>query len=281
MKIGITGANGQLGRLLVKKLKKRTDSNDLIALVRTPSKVTDLGIDARAFDYDVPEALVESLQGIDRLMMISGSEIGQRERQHANVINAAKKAGIKSIIYTSLLKADSSSMSLAPEHLATESHLKSSGIPNTILRNGWYTENYTNSLKSSVKAGVIIGSAGEGRISSATRENYAEAAAVVLTNKGHLGKVYELSGDEVYTLDDLAAIVSQQVGKQIPYKNLAESEFAKALEGYGLPKGLAKAYAGFDYAASKGDLYDDGNILSRLIGRSTTPLEDVIKVALT
>lgn len=134
MKIGITGANGQLGRLLVKKLKKRTDSNDLIALVRTPSKVTDLGIDTRAFDYDVPEALVKSLQGIDRLMMISGSEIGQRERQHANVIEAARKAGIKSIVYTSLLKADSSSMSLAPEHLATESHLKSSGIPNTLVQ---------------------------------------------------------------------------------------------------------------------------------------------------
>lgn len=281
MKTGITGATGQLGCLVVEKLKERGVSSDsLVALVRTPAKAADLQIEARAFDYSKPETLVESLKGIDHLLLISGSEIGQRIAQHANVIEAAKKANVKWIVYTSLLHADTSSLNLAEEHLATEKALKASGIAYTILRNGWYTENYTGSVAGAVAGGAFIGSAGDGKISSATRADLAEAAAVVLAGPVQDGKVYELAGDETYTLSDLAAEISRQTGKTIPYKNLSEAEYANALKGFGLPEGLAQAIAGWDIGASKNDLFDDGKELSKLIGRPTTPLSEAVKEAL-
>lgn len=281
MKTGITGATGQLGCLVVEKLKERGVSSDsLVALVRTPAKAADLQIEARVFDYAKPEILVESLKGIDHLLLISGSEIGQRFAQHANVIEAAKKANVKWIVYTSLLHADTSSLNLAEEHLATEKALKASGIAYTILRNGWYTENYTGSVAGAVAGGAFIGSAGDGKISSATRADLAEAAAVVLAGPVQDGKVYELAGDETYTLSDLTAEISRQTGKTIPYKNLSEAEYANALKGFGLPEGLAQAIAGWDIGASKNDLFDDGKELSKLIGRPTTPLSEVVKAAL-
>ncbi|WP_262247175.1 SDR family oxidoreductase [Parapedobacter soli] len=280
MKIGITGATGQLGRLVVEKLKQRVNAGDLTALVRSPEKAADLGIDARPFDYTKPETLAEGLQGIDHLLLISGSEVGQRKAQHQNIIEAAQKAGVKWIVYTSLLHADTSSLSLAPEHIETEKLLKASGIPHTILRNGWYTENYTVSIPGAVGAGAFVGSAGDGKISSATREDFAEAAAVVLSGEGHVGKVYELAGDDAYTLKDLAAEISRQTGKDIPYNNLPEAEYAKVLESIGIPEGLAQALASFDVGASKGDLFDEGKVLSGLIGRPTTSLADAVKKAL-
>lgn len=277
MKIAITGATGQLGRIAVEKLKERTNAENLVALVRTPEKATDLGIEARTFDYSKPETLANSLKGIDTLFLISGSEIGQRETQHKNVINAAKEAGVKSIVYTSLLHANTSDMALAPEHVATEKALAESGITNTILRNGWYTENYAGSIPGSVEAGTIIGSAGEGKISSATREDFAEAAAVVLTTEGHENKIYELAGDEAYTLTDLAAEVSKQTGKDIPYTNLSETDYTGALVEIGLPEGFAKVLSGSDARAAKGSLFSDDKSLSKLIGRPTTPLATVVK----
>lgn len=280
MKTGITGATGQLGRLVVEKLKQKTNAKDLIALVRSPEKATDLEIEARAFDYTNPEGLVNALQGIDYLLLISGNEVGQRKTQHENVIKAAQKANIKWVVYTSLLYADTSSLSLAPEHLATEELLKSSGIPYTILRNGWYTENYTGSIPGAVGAGAFIGSVGEGKISSAAREDYAEAAAIVLTSEGHQGKTYELAGDNAYTLKDLAAEISRQTGKDIPYNNLAEEEYAGILKSVGLPEGLAQSIASWDIGASKGDLFNDSKVLSKLIGHPTTPFTDTVKKAL-
>ena len=280
MKTGITGATGQLGRLVVEKLKQRQGPEDLVALVRSPEKAADLGVGSRAFDYKKSETLANALEGIDRLLLISGNEVGQRKAQHENVINAAKKSGTKWIVYTSLLYADTSSLSLAKEHTETEEILKSSGIPYTILRNGWYTENYAGSISGAVGAGTLVGSAGEGKISSATREDYAEAAAVVLTSEGHEGKTYELAGDEAYTLAGLAAEVSRQIGKEIPYNNLSEEEYAGVLKSLGLPEGLAQAIAGWDVGASKNDLFNDSRVLSGLIGRPTTPLADAIKKAL-
>ncbi|MBG6233578.1 NAD(P)H dehydrogenase (quinone) [Pedobacter sp. CAN_A7] len=277
MKIGITGANGQLGRLVVEKLKQRVHADSLVALVRTPEKVTDLGIEARAFDYAQSASLADALKDIDHLMLISGNEIGQRKVQHENVINAAREAGVKWIVYTSLLRADTSSLSLAAEHVATEEMLKASGIPHTILRNGWYTENYTASIPGALAAGAFVGSAGEGKISSASREDYAEAAAVVLTSERQDGIVYELAGDETYTLKDLAAELSSQTGKDIPYKNLPEEEYAGLLKSFGLPEGIAQAIAGWDMGISKGDVFDDGKVLSKLIGRPTTSLTEVVK----
>lgn len=278
MKIGITGATGQLGSLVVEHLKNRVDAKDLVALVRTPEKVS--GIEARAFDYEKPETLADALIGIDTLMLISGNEIGKRAPQHTNVINAAVKAGVGRIVYTSILRADSTSISLADEHLITEKLLEESGINYTILRNGWYTENYTGTLAGSVEAGGLVGSAGDGKISSATRNDYAEAAAVILTTEGSNGRVYELSGDEAYTLTDLAAEVSSQTGKDIAYNNLPEADYAEVLKGIGVPEMFAVGLASWDVSASKGDLYDSGNTLSSLIGRPTTPLSEAVKVAL-
>ena len=280
MKIGITGATGQLGHLVVQKLKEKTVAENLIALVRTPQKAESLGIEARPFDYNQPENLATALNGIDTLLLISGNEIGQRFAQHGHVIEAAKKAGIKWIVYTSLLHADKSSLSLAAEHVATEKMLKESSIPFTLLRNSWYTENYTNSIKGALAGGAFIGSAGDGKISSATRADYAEAAAVALTGNGHQGKVYELAGDEAYTLAELAAEISCQTGKNIPYKNLPEAEYANILKGFGIPEGFAQAIAGWDTGASKNDLFDDGHQLSKLIGRPTTPLALALEEAL-
>ena len=280
MKIGVTGATGQLGRLVVGKLKEKGLAENVVALVRTPQKAADLGVETREFDYNNPNQLVGALKGIDKLILISGNELGQRATQHANVIEAAKKTSVKGVVYTSLLHADTSTLSLAPEHFATEKTLQASGLSYTILRNGWYTENYTGSVAGAVAAGAFIGSAGDGKISSAARADFAEAIAVVVTEEGHQDKTYELAGDDSYTLDDLAAEISKQSGKSIPYNNLPETEYAKILKGFGIPEGFADAIAGWDVGAAKGDLFDKSHQLSKLIGRSTTPLAETVKLAL-
>lgn len=280
MTIAITGATGQLGRLVADALKTRVAASDIIALARDPAKAADLGVPARRADYARPETLAPALAGVDTLLLISSSEIGQRIQQHQNVIDAAKAAGVKRIVYTSLLHADISPLSLAGEHLATEAALKASGIDHTILRNGWYFENYTGSIPGALAGGVFIGAAGQGQISGAMRADYAEAAAVALTTSGHEGKVYELAGDLAFTLADLAAELSRQAGRTIPYRDLGEADYAAALSGFGLPKDLAQAIAGWDVGASKGALFDDGRQLSALIGRPTTPLAEAVSEAL-
>lgn len=280
MKIGVTGASGKLGHIVVEKLKERTSAENIVALVRVPEKASDLGVEARVFDYDKPESLAPTLQGVDYLLLISGNKVGMRTRQHTNVINAAKQAGIKWIVYTSLLHVDKSSLNLAEEHRDTEAALKASGIAYTLLRNGWYTENYTGSVKGIVAAGALVGCAANGKIASAARADYAEAAAAVLTGKGNEGKIYELSGDEAYTLADLAAEISKQTGKNIPYNNLSETGYVELLMKKGLPEGLASSIAGWDAGASRNDLFDDTKQLSALIGRPTTPLSKMVAKAL-
>jgi NAD(P)H dehydrogenase (quinone) len=280
MTIGITGATGQLGRLVVEALETKTPATDIVALVRTPAKAADLGVVVRKADYTELDGLDQALSGIETLLLISSNELGQRLAQHHNVIEAAKKVHVKRIVYTSLLHADTSALGLAEEHLATEAELKASGIPFTILRNGWYTENYTASVPGAVAAGAFIGCAGNGRISSAPRLDYAAAAVAVLTSPGHDGRIYELAGDEAYTLTDLAAEISRQTGKPIPYKDLPEAGYAAVLTSVGLPAPIAQLYASFDIGASKGALFDDGHQLSKLIGRPTTPLSVVVKQAL-
>lgn len=277
MKIAVTGATGQLGQLVVAKLKQRTEANNLVALVRNPEKAASLGIEARTFDYSKPESLAASLKGIDAILLISGNEIGQREIQHKNVIKAAKEAGVKKIVYTSLLHATESDMVLAPEHIATEKAIKESGLTYTILRNGWYTENYAVSIPGAIQAGAFIGSAGNGKISSAPREDYAEAAAVVLTTEGNDNKIYELAGDDAYTLSDLAAEISKQTGKNIPYNNLPEAEYAKILLSFGLPEAVATMLADSDAKVAEGSLYSEDKTLSQLLGRPTTPFAEVVK----
>ncbi len=281
MTVAITGANGQLGRLVIASLKGKTAPAGVVALVRSLDKTVDLGVQAREADYDLPATLDTALEGIDTVLLISSSEIGKRKAQHANVIAAAERQGVKRIVYTSLLHADTSPISLAEEHLATEADLKASpSAAFTILRNSWYTENYTGSVGAALAGGAFIGAAGNGRISSAARADYAEAAAVVLTSEGHSGQTYELAGDNAYTLSDLAAEITRQTGKAIPYRNLSEADYAAALTGFGLPEPLAHAIAGWDVGASEGGLFDDSRVLSGLIGRPTTPVAESVAEAL-
>lgn len=278
--IAISGATGNLGRLVIGALTGKVPASEVVALARTPAKAANLGVAVREADYDRPDTLTRALAGVDTLLLISGNEVGKRVAQHRAIVDAAKQAGVGRIVYTSILHADRSPIDLAVEHLATERAVKQSGIPYTILRNGWYTENYASSIAGALAGGGFIGSAGRGRISSAARADYANAAAVVLTTGGHEGKTYELAGDEAWTMEELAAEVSRQTGRSLPYKDLPASEYAAALEGFGLPSPVAQAIAGWDVGASNGALHDDSRQLSRLIGRGTTPLSAVVRSVL-
>ncbi|MDO3421639.1 SDR family oxidoreductase [Citrobacter freundii] len=271
--IAITGATGQLGQHVIESLLKTVPASQIVAIVRNPAKATALsqqGITVRQADYSDEAAFTTALQGIDKLLLISSSEVGQRAPQHRNVINAAKAAHVKFIAYTSLLHADTSPLGLADEHVATEQMLAESGIAYALLRNGWYTENYLASAPAALEHGVFIGAADEGKIASATRADYAAAAARVISEDGHAGKTYELAGDAGWTLSQLAAELAKQSGKKVVYQNLSEADFAAALKGVGLPAGLADMLADSDTGASKGGLFDDSHTLSKLIGRPTT-----------
>ncbi|MGL5286593.1 MAG: SDR family oxidoreductase [Aeromonas sp.] len=281
--IVVTGASGQLGRLVIASLLKRVPANQIVAAVRSPEKVADLaalGVIVKQADYSQPDALEQAFAGADKVLLISSSEVGQRLAQHRNVIDAAKRAGVSLIAYTSLLHADSSPLALADEHKATEAYLAGSGVPFVLLRNGWYSENYLASVPAALAHDALIGCAGEGRIASAARADYADAAAVVLTRAEQAGKVYELAGDEAYTLSELASELSRQAGKPVPYVNLPEAEFKGALLGAGLPEPLADLLANSDSGASQGGLFDDSHTLSALIGRPTTSLSTLITAAL-
>ncbi|HEP1897339.1 TPA: SDR family oxidoreductase [Kluyvera cryocrescens] len=278
--IAITGATGQLGQHVVANLLKTTAADQLVAVVRNPAKAEALsqqGVNVRQADYGDEGALTKALQGVEKLLIISSSEVGQRAPQHRNIIQAATAAGVKFIAYTSLLHADTSPLGLADEHIATEKMLADSGIPYALLRNGWYTENYLASAPPALEHGVFIGAAGEGKIASATRADYAAAAARVISEEGHAGKVYELAGDNGWTLSELAAELAKQSGKKVVYQNLSEADFAAALKSVGLPDGLADMLADSDVGASKGGLFDDSHTLSKLIGRPTTALADSVK----
>ena len=282
----VTGATGQLGRLVIEALLKRVLADTIVAGVRSleSAAAEDLraqGVTLRVADYARPETLAEAFRGIDRLLLISSSEIGQRVAQHRNVIQAARQSGVNLIAYTSLLRADTSPLALADEHRRTEDALKASGLSFAVLRNGWYTENYAASIAPALAHGVLLGSAGEGRIASAARADFAEAAAVVLTTDGHDGRVYELAGDDAYTLDEFAAAVSVLSGRTIVYRNLTEDAFKAALVAAGLPEDFAALLADSDMAAAKGGLNDTNRQLSGLIGRPTTPYRTTITETIT
>lgn len=281
--IVVTGASGQLGHLVIQSLLAKVPASEIVATVRHPERAADLaalGVQLRKADYADPASMTTAFQGAEKVLLISSSEVGQRAVQHRNAIDAARRAGVSLLVYTSLLHADTSPLALADEHKATEAYLAQSGIPTVLLRNGWYTENYLASIPPALQHGAFIGSAGEGRIASAARADYAEAAAVVLTTPGHAGKTYELAGDASYTLAEFAAELSRQWGKHIPYVDLPEAEFKAALVGAGLPEPLAGLLADSDRGASRGGLFDGGRQLSALIGRATTPLSALMQVAL-
>ncbi|MCQ4968800.1 SDR family oxidoreductase [Atlantibacter hermannii] len=281
--IAVTGATGQLGQLVINELLTTHNAQDIVAIVRNPAKAQALvqkGGQVREADYGNSAALAQALQGVEKLLLISSSEVGQRAPQHRNIINAAKSAGVQLIAYTSLLHADTSPLGLRAEHIETENDLAQSGIPFVLLRNGWYSENYLASVPAALEHGAFIGSAGDGKIASASRQDYAAAAAKVLSLDNQAGKVYELAGDEAWTLTELAEKLSALTGKSVVYQNLSEADFAAALQNAGLPEGFVRLLADSDVGASKGGLYDDSHQLSRLIGRPTTSIDDSLKASL-
>ncbi|MFV3129090.1 SDR family oxidoreductase [Niveispirillum sp. KHB5.9] len=284
IRFAVTAASGELGRLVVAELARRVGPESVTAIVRDPARAAGLfpaGVTVRQGDYDQPETLVAALDGVERLLLISSNAVGARVPQHRNAIDAAKKAGVQNLIYTSVLHADTSRLGLAEEHRQTEALIVASGIPHTILRNGWYTENYAASILPALQHGAFIGSARDGRISSAARTDYAEAAAIaLLDDKAPANAVLELAGDSAYTLTEFAAELSRQTGRQIPYVDLPEADYRGALVGAGLPAPLAGLLADSDVAAADGALFDEGRTLSSLLGRPTTPFATSVATAL-
>ena len=281
--IVVTGATGHLGRLVIAALLKKVPPPSIVAAVRNVEKARDiagLGVQVRRADYNQPSMWDDALKGADKVLLISSSEVGQRAKQHRSVIDAAKRADVNLLAYTSILRADTSPLGLAVEHKETEALIRASGIPFTLLRNSWYTENYTAGISNALARGAVYGCAGEGRIAAAARADYAEAAAVVMTAENQAGRVYELAGDTAFTLAELAAEISRQSGKKIGYVDLSEVEYKNVLVKAGLPEPVAALYADSDTGISKGGLFDDGHQLSRIIGRPTTSLATAIAAAM-
>jgi NAD(P)H dehydrogenase (quinone) len=233
---------------------------------------------SKAFDYTTADPA--ALKGVDTLVLISSNDFNDRVGQHRKAIAAAKAAGVTRLVYTSILKGDANPMILAQDHIATEAAIREAGIPATILRNGWYTENYTGALGAALQHGAILGAAGEGRVNSAARKDYAEAIAVTALDAAHAGKTYELAGDTSHSGADFAAAVAKAAGKPVAYVPMPQADYAKALIGFGLPEGFAQILADSDARAGEGALADDSRTLSRLIGRPTTPIADTIAATL-
>ena len=280
-KLFVTGATGQLGGLVIDALLGTVPATAIVAGVRDPAKeaaaaIRAKGVEVRIADYTRPGTLAGALAGVDRLLLISGSEIGKRREQHRNVIAAAKGAGVGLIAYTSILHANTSPLFLAQEHRDTEAALAEAGVPFVLLRNGWYTEVYNWRLPLALKHGALVGAAGEGRVSSAARADYAAAAATVLAGGDHAGRTYELAGDAAFTMAELAAVVGEASGTPFAYEDMTPEAFKAAALGAGMPELLATVLSDTDAGAAKGALFDDGGALARLIGRATTPFGGTI-----
>ncbi|MBI3729489.1 MAG: SDR family oxidoreductase [Burkholderiales bacterium] len=281
--IAVTGASGQLGRLVIQALLGTVPANQVVAIVRDVSKVEDLrasGVQVRQGDYSQPGTLAAALQGVKKLLLVSSSEVGQRLEQHKNVVQAAKKTGVELIAYTSILHAHTSPLLLAQEHIATEQLIRDSGLPFVFLRNAWYIENYFSAVGTALQTGKIFGAAGEGKFSAASRADFAAAAAAALTGNDQACKIYELAGDQAFTLSELAATLSELSGKPVTYVNHTETEYKDLLVSFGLPEGFAYILAQSDTGAAQGGLYDGSGQLGKLIQRPTATLRSVLQAHL-
>ncbi|MGI5211946.1 SDR family oxidoreductase [Plantactinospora sp. CA-290183] len=282
--IVVTGATGHLGTLVIKDLlAAAVPASEIVAAVRSPERaagLAELGVQVRRADYDDPESLATAFTGVDKLLFVSGSEVGQRVRQHRNVVDAARAAGPALLAYTSILNADTTRMVLAEEHKATEAMIRESGLPFVLLRNGFYLELYTADFDRALARGSIVDAAGDGRLSAATRPDLAGAAAAVLTTEGHENKVYELGGEPAFTMTELAEELSRQSGRTVVYQDLPPAEYAGLLVDAGLPPALADVYADTRVGTARGDLFTDSGDLPRLLGRPTTSLRTAVAEAL-
>jgi NAD(P)H dehydrogenase (quinone) len=280
--IVITGATGQLGRLAVEALLRRgVPAEQIVATGRRTETLTDLaarGITIRRADFDDQASLREAFADAERLLLVSGNEFGQRTRQHGNAVQAAKDAGVGLIAYTSILRADTSTLPPAEEHRETEALLAESGVPHVLLRNSWYTEVYTGQLPLYLEHG-IAGAAGDARISAATRGDYAEAAASALLDDGHAGATYELGGP-AFTMTELAQVVSEVAGRPVSYTDMSGEQYTQALLGAGLPEPVAVMLTECDRGAAAGDLFVETTDLEKLLGRPATSLHDAVADAL-
>ena len=278
----VTGASGHLGRLVVQSLLSRSvPGSDVVAIVRTQGKAADLadhGVRVREADYSRPETMGAALAGVERLLLISGSEPGQRVAQHTNVIQAAKTAGVSRIVYTSILNADDTTNPLAGEHQGSERALREADVPFTVLRNGWYTENYTSQIGQYIEGGEIIGAADNGRISAASRQDYASAAATALIDDQGGIRTYELSGP-AFDLTELARVITEVTGTTVTYHDLPVEEYVSWLKGAGLDEETARFVAALDGSIAHGDLETDSQDLALLLGRRATPLTEVVAAA--
>jgi NAD(P)H dehydrogenase (quinone) len=283
MSIVVTGATGQLGRHVVEALLERNvPAQEIVAAGRSIEKLADFaarGVQVKAMDYADPASVAGALKGAAKVLLISGSEVGQRVEQHRTVIEAAKAEGVELLAYTSIANADTTGMLLAAEHQATETILRESGVPFVLLRNGWYLENYTDQLPGTLAQGAIAGSAGEGRVSAASRADYAHAAAAVMVADGQAGRTYELGGDEPFTLAELAAEISAAAGRDISYQDLPVQEYAGLLTGFGVPEAFAEILADSDLGIARGDLLVSTGDLRKLIGRPATSLGEAVRAA--
>ncbi|THA73846.1 SDR family oxidoreductase [Streptomyces sp. A0642] len=282
MSIVVTGATGALGRLVIEQLLTTVPADRIAAVVRDKEKAAGLaarGVELRIADYSRPETLTGAFRAGDRVLLISGSEVGSRVAQHAAVIDAAKAAGVAQLAYTGILGGPDADFQLAAEHKVTEQLILDSGLPYTFLRNGWYTENYTAHLAPVLAHGAVVANAGEGRVASATRADYAAAAAAVLTGEGHLGAVYELSGDVAWSFAEYAAEVSRASGKEIAHQDVPAAVHQEILVGAGVPEAFAAILVDVDEAIRRGLLARTGGDLARLIGRPTTPLAGTVAAA--
>ena len=284
-KILVTAANGQLGQLVVRQLLERVPADRIVAGVRrleSAGPLEQLGVEVRHLDYEKAETLESALSGVGRVLLISSSEVGKRAAQHLRVIEAASRARVDLLVYTSLLRADSSPLALGVEHLATEKALAASNVPYTVLRNGWYTENLTAGIPAALAHGAVLGSSGEGKISAASRLDYAEAAAIVLTRPSMVsGLVYELAGDGAFSKPEFAREVSELSGREVVYKNLTQEEYQSALEGAGLPAPFANILADSDAGTANGALFDEKGELAQLLGRPTTDWRQTVAEAVS
>jgi NAD(P)H dehydrogenase (quinone) len=275
--IVVTAATGQLGRHVVDGLREQ--GVKFVAGARNTA--VDLGVEVRELDYSRPETIEKALQGAEKVLLISSSEVGQRVAQHTAVVEVAKKAGVQHIVYTSAPHADTTSLVLAPEHKATEEAILASGLTYTFLRNGWYHENYVDTIKQAAGTGEIVGAAGDGRVASAARKDFADAAVAVLTQPGHENKVYELTGDVAWTFPEFAEEIAKVAGRPVTYRDVSVEDLQQHLVGVGLPPEVAGFVAALDGNIADGTLGHTPGDLRALIGRPTTPvrvaIEDVLR----